>query len=184
MENQPAPSGMTGLRYLSTDAPPVGMELVSTPPYYTEPDYTLAEPVEPTQELQLVEMPTQGEEDTGSLMLVQTPMCPRMPAVRKAGPCFGCGGDHWLRDCPDKPVISYKGEKLPPIERYCVGCSVDHLPKMCPHKLAPAPTTNQRPNQALNYIEVITSPFAKEEEKDRALLRVVTRAQAHKKMGK
>ena len=61
---------------------------------------------------------------------------------------------------------------------------VDHLPKMCPHKPAPAPTTNPGPNQALNYIEVIPSPFAEEEEKDRTLLRVITQAQAHKKMGK
>ena len=98
--------------------------------------------------------------------------------------CFHCGGDHWLRDCPEKPIMSYKGKKLPLIERYCAGCCVDHLPKMCPRKPAPAPAANVRPNQALNYIEVIPSPFAEEEEKDRASLRVVTRAQAHKKMGK
>ena len=34
--------------------------------------------------------------------------------------------------------------------------------------------------RTLNYLEVIPSPFAKEEEKDRASLRVVTRAQAQK----
>lgn len=109
-------------------------------------------------------------------------MRPRAPAMRKAGPCLGCGGDHWLRDCPDKMILGYKGERLPPIERYCVGCSVDHLPKMCPHRptlAAPTvlnPNPNVRPNQALNYIEVIPSPFAEEEEKDRASLRVNTRA--------
>ena len=57
--SQSTPPGMTSLRYLSTEAPPVGMEIVSMPPYYSEPEYTIAEPVEPTQKLQLVEMPTQ-----------------------------------------------------------------------------------------------------------------------------
>ena len=180
--NQPTPPGMTSLRYISAEVPPSGMEMVSAQPYYTEPEYTIAEPVEQPQELQLIEMPAQGDEETGSLMLIQAPMRPRAPAMRKAGPCFGCGGDHWLRDCPDKMIIGYKGERLPPIERYCVGCSVDHLPKMCPHRPTPAaptnpnPNPNVRPNQALNYIEVIPSPFAEEEEKDRASLRVITRA--------
>ena len=109
-------------------------------------------------------------------MLLQTPLRPRMQPVRKARPCFGCGGDNWLRDCPDKPVISYKGEKLPPIERYCIGCSVEHLPKVCPHRPNVNPPGTQGPNQGLNYIEVIPSPFADEEEKDRASLRVMTRA--------
>ena len=85
-----------------------------------------------------------------------------------------------MRNCRYKPVISYKGERLPPIERYCICCSVEHLPKVCPHKPTANPQRNLGPNQGLNYIEVIPSPFAKEEEKDRASLRVVTRAQAPK----
>ena len=117
-------------------------------------------------------------------MLLQTPPRPRMPPVRKAGPYFGCGGDHWLRDCPDRPVISYKGEKLPPIERYCIGCSVEHLSKVCPHRPSANPPGNQGSNQGLNYIEVIPSPFADEEEKDRASLRVMTRAQTPRNIDK
>ena len=105
-------------------------------------------------------------------------MRPRMPTMRKVGPCFGCGGNHWLQDCLDKPIISYKGERLPSIEHYCVGCSVDHLPKVCPHKPTHMLTRNPSANQGLNYLEVIPSPFVEEEEKDRASLRVVTRAQA------
>ena len=85
-----------------------------------------------------------------------------------------------MQDCPDKPVISYKGERLPPIERYCVGCSVDHLPKVCPHKPTHTPIGNSSTNPGLNYLEVIPSLFAEEEEKDRASLRVVTRAQVQK----
>ena len=81
---------------------------------------------------------------------------------------------------PDKLVISYKGERLPPIECYCVGCSVDHLCKVCPHKPAHILVGNSSTNPRLNYLEVILSPFAEEEEKDRASLRVVTRVQAQK----
>ena len=132
--NQPVPPGTTGLRYMSAEVPSTGLELVCAPPYFQEPECSHQEQFEYGQEPQLVELPTHGEGEPGSLMLLQTPLRPRMPPVRKAGPCFGCGGDHWLRDCPDKPVISYKGEKLPPIERYCIGCSVEHLPKVCPHR--------------------------------------------------
>ena len=111
-------------------------------------------------------------------------MRPRMPTMTKARPCFGCGGNHWLQDYLDKPVISYRGERLPPIEHYCVGCSVDHLPKVCPHKPTLVPGGNPTANEGLNYLEVIPSPFAEEEEKDRACLRVVTQAQAQKDSGK
>ena len=106
----------------------MGLELVSAQYCCPETEYPSAEPIDHSQEMHLVELLAQGEGEPGSLMLVQTPMRPRMPVVKKAGPCFGCGGDHWLQDCPDKPIINYKGEILPPIERYCVGYSADHLP--------------------------------------------------------
>ena len=51
---------------------------------------------------------------------------------------------------------------------------------MRPHKPTHAPIRSSSANQGLNYLEVIPSPFSKEEEKDRASLRVVTRAQAKK----
>ena len=110
----------------------MGLELVSAQSYYLDTEYLSAESIDHSQEMQLVELSTHGEGESRSLMLVQTPMRPRMLVVKKAGLCFGCGGSHWLQDYPDKPIISYKGEILPLIERYCVGCSVDHLPKMCP----------------------------------------------------
>ena len=139
------------------------MELVSVPPYFSEADYLEPELIDNFHELQLA-IPKLVDEEPGSLMLVQAPMRTRQPAIRKARPCFGCGGNHWLRICPDKLVISYKGEKLPLVERYCIGCCVDHLPKVCPHK--PPLTTNPRPNQGLNYIEVIPLPYVEEEERD------------------
>ena len=58
------------------------------------------------------------------------------------------------------------------------------LPKVRPHRPNANPPRNLGPNQGLNYIEVIPSPFAEEEEKDRASLRVVTRAQAPKNLEK
>ena len=51
---------------------------------------------------------------------------------------------------------------------------------MCPHKPSHTPIGNSSTNLGLNYLEVIPSPFAEEEEKDRASLKVVTRAQAQK----
>ena len=107
--NQPLPPGTTGLRYISAEVPSTGLELVSAQPYFQEPEHSYQEQWDYSQEPQLVELPTQTEGEPGTLMLLQTPMRPRMPPVRKVGPCFGCGGNHWMRDCPDKPVISYKG---------------------------------------------------------------------------
>ena len=60
--------------------------------------------------MQLVELRVQGEGDLGSLMLVQTPMRPRMPALRKAGPCFGCGGEHWLQDYETSLSLAIRGK--------------------------------------------------------------------------
>ena len=57
---------------------------------------------------------------------------------------------------------------------------MEHLPKVCPNKTTHMPIGNSSTNLGLNYLEVISSPFAEEEEKDRASLRVVTRAQAQK----
>ena len=61
---------------------------------------------------------------------------------------------------------------------------MEHLPKVCPHKPTHTPAENSSTNPRLNYLEMIPSPFAEEEEKDRASLRVVTRAQAQKKPAK
>ena len=94
--NQPMPLGTTGLRYMSAKVPSTGLELVSSQPYFQEPEYHRLKPLDYAQDLQLVELPTHGEGEPGSLMLLQTPTRPRMAAVRKVGPCFGCGGNHWL----------------------------------------------------------------------------------------
>lgn len=148
------------------------------PPYFiTKANYQSSKIVDNLHELQIgVSEP--AEEEHGSLMLMQTPMRGRKPAIRKLGPCFSCGGNHWLRDCPYKPVINYKGDKLPPVKRHCVGYCVDHLPKVCPHK--PPFPPNPRLGPRLNYIEVIPSPYGDEEEQDQASLRVFMRAQAKK----
>ena len=84
--NQPVPPGTTGLRYLSIEVSPMGLELVSAQPYCLETEYLSVEPIDHSQEMQLVELPTQGEGELGSLMLVQTPMRPRMPIMQKARP--------------------------------------------------------------------------------------------------
>ena len=109
-------------------------------------------------------------------MLIQAPMRARQTPVRTPGPCFGCGGDHWLRECPDKPTISYGTSKLPPLERYCIGCGQDHFPKDCPTRQAD--NTKARPSQGLNYIQVIPSPNSSDREQEDISVKVITRAQA------
>ena len=104
--SQVVPLGTTGLKYLSIEVSPMGLELVSAQSYYPKTEYLSVEPIDHSQEMQLVKLLAQGEGESGSLMLVQTPMRPRMPAMRKARPCFGCGGNHWLQNFLDKPVIS------------------------------------------------------------------------------
>ena len=48
------------------------------------------------------------------------------------GPCYECGGDHWVKDCPNlkgelKPV-----PKIPPLMRGCEDCGIKHLVQDCP----------------------------------------------------
>ena len=43
------------------------------------------------------------------------------------GPCYDCGGEHWIRDCPN-PKQERKGEfGLPPLNKSCAECGIKHL---------------------------------------------------------
>ena len=48
--NQLVPPRTTGLRYLSTEVSLVGLELVSTQPYYAETKYSSVESIDHSQE--------------------------------------------------------------------------------------------------------------------------------------
>ena len=47
--NQLVPPGTTDLRYLSTEASSVGLELVSAQPYYPKTEYPSVEPIDHSQ---------------------------------------------------------------------------------------------------------------------------------------
>ena len=100
----------------------------------------------------------------------------RQTPVKTPRPCFGCGGEHWLKKCPDKPTISYGNRKLPPLERYCIGCGQDHFPKDCPTRQAES--TKAWPSQGLFYIQVFPSPNSSDREQEDISIKVITRAQA------
>ena len=173
--NQPPLPNTTPVRYAQVEDPTQGYELVSMPPYYSKNDYPYFETYE-DQGNQLYSIQEPSNEDPNTLMLIQAPMRARQTPLRTQGPCFGCGGDHWLRECPDKPTISYGMSKLPPLERYCIGCGQDHFPKDCPTRQTE--NTKAQPSQGLNYIQVIPSPNSSDREQEDISVKVITRAQA------
>ena len=64
-------------------------------------------------------------------------------------PCYGCGGDHWFRDCLIKKD---RALSIPPIKRFCTNCGIKHFIQDCPwnHELMV--------KTSLNYVEIIQSP--------------------------
>ena len=67
------------------------------------------------------------------------------------GPCYDCGGEHWIRDCPN-PKRERKGEPgVPPLTRYCGDCGIKHLVQ---DYLVQA---DKKGKATLNYVEVLPS---------------------------
>ena len=95
--------------------------------------------------------------------------------------CYECGGEHYVKDCPNRRSQSHK-QRLPRIERYCVGCCQEYFPKDCPSK--PRDGNNQGPKMVMNYIGVVPSPNNFESESERASLNVVTRAESKQRRRK
>ena len=86
------------------------------------------------------------------------------------GPCYGCGGDHWYRDCPNKKD---KPTGIPPIRRFCLDCAIKHLIQDCPSN----PELKGKAN--LNYVEIIHASSPSSSETEQVVpIKVITRAQA------
>lgn len=94
------------------------------------------------------------------------------------GPCFECGKDHWVRDCPVRQEKDNQAriaaQLWPRVPRYCAECSVSHLSMDCPVKWAEKPYTPT----SLGMIGVIPSPSSSENEGESTPLFVVTQTQA------
>ena len=54
--NQLTPPGTTSLSYLSIEVSPMGLELISAQSYYPETEYPSVEPIDHSQEMQLVKL--------------------------------------------------------------------------------------------------------------------------------
>src|SRR5271156_4647827 len=107
-----------------------------------------------------------------------------MPAM-KQGPCYNCGEDHWIKDCPyvrkDAPQPPETSRRptttLPQLSRFGIDCGIKHLVQDCPSN------PEAKGKATLNYVEVMPStsaPSSSESEKV-VPLKVVTRAQAKAK---
>ena len=90
---------------------------------------------------------------------VGMPQAPkRLPNV-SVGPCYHCGGDHLIKDCPylHQPRSTHG---VPDLTRYCVECAIKHLVPDCPMKL------KKKRKATLNAIERI--PYLSGTESDGA----------------
>ena len=67
------------------------------------------------------------------------------------GPCYNCGGNHWLRDCPEPRRDKKVESGVAPLARHCSDCGITHLLHNCPELVAKQGKTT------LNYVEVIPS---------------------------
>ena len=90
------------------------------------------------------------------------------------GPCYNCGENHWIRDCPyprkDRPQTT----GLQPLLRYCNDCGVKHLVQDCPVH------PDKKGKTSLNYIGQIPSAGAPSSSESNVVvpLKAITRAQA------
>ena len=91
------------------------------------------------------------------------------------GPCYNCGENHWIRDCPyprkDRPQPT---TAVQPLARFCIDCGVKHFVQDCP--LHP----DKKGKTSLNFIEPLPStdtPGSSESDKV-VPLKAITRAQA------
>ena len=82
---------------------------------------------------------------------VGMPQAPkRLPNVF-VGPCYHCGGDHLIKDCPylHQPRSTHG---VPDLMRHCVECAIKHLVPECPMN------PKNKGKAPLNPIETIASP--------------------------
>ena len=106
------------------------------------------------------------------------PPRPYRPAQQAGppGPCYHCGEDHWIRDCPYLKDKKASGPALPHLIRHCAECGIKHLVSDCPAK------PGAKPPVTLNLVEVIPSESSSASEAEKIIpLKVITRAQAKAK---
>ena len=136
--HQPPLPRNAALRLVQPDEEGYEQALVPMPPYYEEkPDvgYTENTQTFPMPSLShLSEVETSYQMDQNTLMFIANggigrPMANQNQRLYKpsvVGPCYECGGDHLIKDCPNRR------NQIPPIKRFCVDCAIKHLIQDCP----------------------------------------------------
>ena len=77
--------------------------------------------------------------DLNTLMFIaggqppRPPMQPKRTPASPLGPCYRCGGEHLIRDCPElaQPRQTNAG-LVPALTWFCVDCGIKHLISDCP----------------------------------------------------
>ena len=122
---QPRAPRTIGLRYVDTNEAQQGLEWVSSQPYYGEEDYQQTD-----QMRKYWEPPKFNQEyfvrEAKPLSFLGPQPRPdpqgRRPNLIQGSPCFECGGDHWVHNCPKRQQSSGSPTRprFPPIERLCL----------------------------------------------------------------
>ena len=134
--------------------------LVLTYPYYEESQVERLQDTYtsiPTIASSSQEMETSYQMDHNTLMFIAQggmgkPVPNQGPKLFKPaapGPCYGCGGDHWFRDCPNKKD---RVPSIPQVRRFCVDCGIKHLIQDCPSN------PKFKGKTSLNLVELTPSP--------------------------
>ena len=140
---QPSLLGNAVVRLVHTEEETNEQALVPTYPYYEESQQErLQDPYTsiPATASSSQEMETSYQMDHNTLMFIAQggmgkPMPNQGPKLFKPvalGPCYGCGGDHLFRGCPNKKD---RVPSIPQIIRFCVDCGIKHLIQDCPSNL-------------------------------------------------
>ena len=137
---QPPLLGNVVIRLVHTEEEPNEQDLVRTYPYYEEsqseqPSDVFSTLPASTSSSEEIEASYQMDHNT-LMFIAQGGMSKPMPNPRQKlfkhtalEPCYGCGRDHWFRDCPMKKD---RVPSIPPITRFCMDCGIKHLVADCP----------------------------------------------------
>ena len=163
LDRQPPAPMAAPVRIVELDEENVERALVPVTPYASEsivsPWEESSEPWK-TSSMQTSSMPFTYQEgqynmDHNTLMFIagqgrqQSSGMPRRPPQPPAplGPCYNCGGDHLIRECPHprQPRQQQQGvtSAVPALARYCLECGIKHLVMDCP--LNPERRKGKRP---------------------------------------
>ena len=67
------------------------------------------------------------------------------------GPCYNCGENHWIRDCPYPRKDRPQATGVQPLARFCIDCGIKHLVQDCPMH------PDKKGKTSLNYVTTIPS---------------------------